>query len=158
MQKYLQSGELTLLGLQSFDSWVGMFAEQNSEFEIDVDASNYRMATRFTRFHNMPELSNLLASIADFYQVDASNGIPEVSEYKDIVIPKTAEFEEYLNEISQRADDVRNRRVSPAEDNMLKITTDGRKAALDIRLVDNNAKFNCKCKAMHCAENVYNIT
>lgn len=61
MQKYLQSGELALLGLQSFDSWVGMFAERDSEFEIDVDATNFRMATRFTSFHNIPELSTLQA-------------------------------------------------------------------------------------------------
>lgn len=157
MQKYLQSGELALLGLQNFDSWVGMFAERSSEFEIDVDASNYRVATRFTKFHNMPELSTLLSSVSDFYQVDKTNGIPEVSGYKDIIVAKTPEFTTYLQSISQRADDVRNKRVSPEDDNMLKITTDGRKAALDIRLVDSNAGFNYQCKAAFCAENVFDI-
>ncbi|MBE7050910.1 MAG: hypothetical protein E7394_09160, partial [Ruminococcaceae bacterium] len=157
MQKYLQSGELALLGLQNFDSWVGMFAERSSEFEIDVDASNFRMATRFTKFHNMPELSTLLSSVSDFYQVDKNNGIPETNGYKDIIVAKTPEFITYLQSISQRADDVRNRRVSPEDDNMLKITTDGRKAALDIRLVDNSAGFNYQCKAAFCAENVFDI-
>ena len=157
MQKYLQSGELALLGLQNFDSWVGMFAERSSEFEIDVDASNFRMATRFTKFHNMPELSTLLSSVSDFYQVDKSNGIPETNGYNDIIVAKTPEFTTYLQSISQRADDVRNRRVSPEDDNMLKITTDGRKAALDIRLVDSNAGFNYQCKAAFCAENVFDI-
>lgn len=156
-QKYLQSGELALLGLQNFDSWVGMFAERSSEFEIDVDASNFRVATRFTKFHNMPELSTLLSSVSDFYQVDKNNGIPETNGYKDIIVAKTPEFITYLQSISQRADDVRNRRVSPEDDNMLKITTDGRKAALDIRLVDNSAGFNYQCKAAFCAENVFDI-
>lgn len=157
MQKYLQSGELALLGLQNFDSWVGMFAERSNDFEIDVDASNFRVATRFTKFHNMPELSTLLSSVSDFYQVDKTNGIPGISGYKDVIVAKTPEFASYLQDISQRADDVRNKRVSPEEDNMLKITTDGRKAALDIRLVDSNAGFNYQCKAAFCAENVFDI-
>ena len=157
MQKYLQNGELALLGLQNFDSWIGMFAEKSSDFEIDVDASNFRMATRFTRFHNMPELATLLASVSDFYQIDKTNGIPEVSGYKDVIVAKTPELTAYLQNISQRADDVRNRKVSPEDDNMLKITTDGRKAALDVRLVDSNAGFNYQCKAAFCAENVFDI-
>ena len=157
MQKYLQSGELALLGLQSFDSWVGMFAESSSEVEIDVDATNFRMATRFTKFHNMPELSTMLSSVSDFYQMDKTKGIPEISGYKDVIVAKTPEFTAYLKDISQRADDVRNRRVSPEEDNMLKITTDGRKAALDIRLVDSSAGFDYRCKAAYCAENVFDI-
>lgn len=157
MQTYLQSGELALLELQSFDSWVGMFAEKVTEFEIDVDTSSYRLATRFARFHNLPELTALLASIADFHAVDQSAGIPELDGYTDALVRKTPEFSEYLKEISKRADDVRNRRVKRDEDNMLKITTDGRKAALDMRLVDPNETFLPDCKAMRCAESVYAI-
>lgn len=67
MQQYLQSGELAMLDLQSFDAWIGMFAERSTEFEIDVDTSSYRLATRFARFHNLPELTSLLSSIADFH-------------------------------------------------------------------------------------------
>lgn len=89
--------------------------------------------------------------------MDKNNGIPETNGYKDIIVAKTPEFITYLQSISQRADDVRNRRVSPEDDNMLKITTDGRKAALDIRLVDNSAGFNYQCKAAFCAENVFDI-
>lgn len=157
MQKYLQSEELAMLGLESFDSWVGMFAERNSEFEIDVDVNNFRMATRFTKFHNMPELSTLLSSVSDFYSVDKTNGIPEKDGYKDIIISKTPEFAKYLAEISARADEVRNKNVSLKDDNMLKITTDGRKAALDLRLVDNSAVLDYQCKAMRCAEAVFDI-
>ncbi len=157
MQQYLQSGELGLLGLQNFDSWVGMFAEQLTRFEIDVDTSKYRLATRFAKFHNLPELTSLLASVADFYQSDGSMGIPELEGYNDALIAKTAEFDAFLKNISKRADDVRKGVVSRTEDNMLKITTDGRKAALDMRLVDSNAAFTYQSKVARCAENVADI-
>lgn len=157
MQQYLQSGELAMLDLQSFDAWIGMFAERSTEFEIDVDTSSYRLATRFARFHNLPELTSLLSSIADFHQVDKSAGIPMHDGYRDALIAKTPAFAAYLDDISQRADDVRGGRVSRKDDNMLKITTDGRKAALDLRLVDPNAAFTYQSKAARCAENVADI-
>ncbi len=157
MQQYLQSGELAMLDLQSFDAWIGMFAERSTEFEIDVDTSSYRLATRFAKFHNLPELTSLLSSIADFHQVDESAGIPIHDGYKDALIAKTPAFAAYLDDISQRADDVRGGRVSRKDDNMLKITTDGRKAALDLRLVDSNATFTYQSKVARCAENVADI-
>lgn len=157
MQKYLQNGELTLLELQSFDSWVGMFAERTTEFEIDVDTSSYRLATRFAKFHNLPELTALFSSIADFHQVDEQSGIPQMDGYQDAVVSKTRDFAAYLSEISRRADLVRQGRVSRKDDNMLKITTDGRKAALDLRLVDRTAMFTWNSKVARCAENVAGI-
>lgn len=157
LQQYLQSGELELLGLQNFDSWVGMFAEKQEEFEIDVDTSAYRLATRLVKFHNLPELTALLASVADFYQVEDAAGIPVFSGYEDIVVDKTPAFSRYLDDISVRADDVRTGRVSRREDNMLKITTDGRKAALDLRLVEAAATFSPCSKVARCAEKVAEI-
>ena len=157
MQMYLQSGELAMLDLQSFDSWIGMFAERSTEFEIDVDTSSYRLATRFSKFHNLPELTSLLSSIADFHQVDTSVGIPQIDGYADALVSKTNEFADYLKGISQRAEDVRKGYVSRKDDNMLKITTDGRKAALDLRLVDPNAMFTYQSKVARCVENVADI-
>ena len=157
MQKYLQSGELAMLDLQNFDSWIGMFAEKVTEFEIDVDTSSYRLATRFAKFHNLPELTSLLASIADFHQVDVADGVPEIDGYSKALIGKTKEFSDYLNTISQRADDVRHGLVRRSDDNMLKITTDGRKAALDLRLVDPKSRFTYQSKIARCAENVWDI-
>lgn len=157
MQMYLQSGELAMLDLQSFDSWIGMFAERSTEFEIDVDTSSYRLATRFSKFHNLPELTSLLSSIADFHQVDTSAGIPQIDGYTDALVSKTNEFADYLKGISQRAEDVRKGYVSRKDDNMLKITTDGRKAALDLRLVDPNAAFTYQSKVARCVENVADI-
>ena len=157
MQRYLQSGELGMLDLQSFDSWIGMFAERVTEFEIDVDTSTYRLATRFAKFHNLPELTSLLSSVADFHQVDESAGIPAFDGYNDALVSKTPAFAAYLADISTRADNVRKGRISRKDDNMLKITTDGRKAALDLRLVDPNASFTYQSKVARCSENVADI-
>lgn len=157
LQQYLQSGELAMLDLQSFDAWVGMFAEQCTEFEIDVDTNSYRLATRFSKFHNLPELTSLLSSIADFHPMDDSAGIPAHDGYKDALISKTSAFAAYLEDISKRADDVRQGKVNRREDNMLKITTDGRKAALDLRLVDPSAPFTYRSKVARCVDNVVDI-
>ncbi len=157
MQKYLQSGELAELDLGSFDSWIGMFAERVTEFEIDVDTSGYRLATRFSAFHNLPELTTLFASVADFHQVDISDGVPEHDGYKDGLIPRSPDFVEYLREITNRAELVRAGKVDRTEDNMLKITTDGRKAALDMRLIDPELSPAILSKATACAENVSDI-
>lgn len=157
MQQYLQSGELALLDLQSFDGWIGMFAEKVTEFEVDVDTSSYRLATRFAKFHNLPELTALLSSVADFHQVDSTAGVPDFDGYKDALIGRTQGFEDYLKDISRRAEDVRKGCVPRTEDNMLKITTDGRKAALDLRLADPSAGFTWQSKVARCAENVFDI-
>ena len=157
MQKYLQGAELAILDLQCFDNWVGMFAEKCTNFEIDVDTSNYRMATRFAKFHNIPELTTMLATIADFHQMDETQGVPEHDGYQDTMVRKTKEFSQYLGYISERADRVRNGRVRRTDDNMLKITTDGRKAALDLRLVGDHYEFTTTSKVFMCGENVARI-
>lgn len=156
MQLYLQSGELAMLELENFDSWIGMFAERETQFEIDVDTSDYRLATRFSKFHNLPELTALLSSVADFHEADGA-GAPDHDGYLDVVIPRTAEFAGYLQKISKRADLVRSGKADRRSDNMLKITTDGRKAALDYRLVDGKAGFTLSSKVAQCAENVASV-
>lgn len=157
LQRYLQEAELTLVDLQHFDSWVGMFAERKTEFEIDVDTSSYRLTTRLTQFHNLPELTALLGNIADFHQVDVSAGIPDFDGYTDVTLPRSFELSDYLKFISERAEKVRNHDVSSTEDNMLKITTDGRKAALDIRLVNEDVPYSSLTKVAKCAEAVFKI-
>lgn len=157
MQKYLQNGMLALLGIDSFKAWCGMFAQTQEEFEVDVDTSEYRIVTRFSKFHNLPELTSLVAAIADFHSMDASAGIPETDGYSDALIGKTPEFEQYLKDISDRVDLIRAGAVSRTEDNMLKVTVDGRKAALDMRLADDSAAFSYDSKVYRCAENVFDI-
>lgn len=156
-QQYLQSGELSLLDINCFDAWVGMFAERSTEFEIDVDTSSYRLATRLAKFHNLPELTAILSSVSDFHKAESEKGIPEFRGYKDCLIAKTPAFSDYLKQISKRADNVRNNRVKRVDDNMLKITGDGRRAALDIRLVDGVQPFTYQSKVGKCAETVADI-
>ncbi len=157
LQKYLQDGELEFLNIQNFDSWVAMFGKKVSEFEIDVDTNSYHLATRFAKFCNVPELTAILSSVCDFYHVDNSMGLPDFKGYTDSVAPGNEDFIEYLRDISTRADDVRQKRVDKREDNLLKITTDGRKAALDMRLIDMVYGLDVDSKVYRCAENIMNI-
>ncbi len=157
MQRYLQYGELRMLGLSSFDGWIGMFAEKHTDFEVDIDTSSYRLTTRFSRFHNLPELTALFASIADFHIVDKSIGVPDFKGYTDTICSPDASFTDYLKVISKRADKVRNGKVSKSKDNLLLITTDGKKAALDMRLINERTKCKTTSKAMLCAKNVYDL-
>ncbi len=157
MQKYLQEGELEFQGIQNFDAWAGMYAEKTTGFEIDVDTNSYHIVTRFARFCNIPELTATLSSIADFHKVDKTSGIPELDGYTDSLRDGSDDFKDYLREISNRADDIRQKRVKPKEDNMLKVTTDGRKAALDMRLIEVAFGLDPDSKVMRCAENVMEV-
>ena len=94
----------------------------------------------------------MLAGIADFHQVDKSAGIPDFNGYDDVLVPKTSKFSAFLGKISERAENVRSGKVKRKEDNMLMITTDGRKAALDLRLVDGRVGFDINSKVQACAE------
>ena len=157
MQMYLQSGELKMMDLANFDSWIGMFAERVTEFEVDVDTSAYRLTTRFSKFHNLPELTTMLSEIADFYQPGQEADLPLFEDYTDCRIPRTLPFKMYLETITERAEAVRQGGISRKEDNMLKITTDGRKAALDLRLVDPEAGYTCQSKVAVCASQAANV-
>ena len=157
MQRYLQFGELKALGLRSFDSWVGMFAEARTDFEIDVDTSGYRMCRRLRTFHNLPELTALFSDVAHYHKTDGRRDIPDCPGHDDCTVEKSEALSRYLREISDRAERVRAGEVAGKVDNMLKITTDGRKAALDIRLVAPEAGEQPRSKVRFCAENVYNV-
>lgn len=157
MQKYLQNGELSLLGLSTFDAWANEFCLKTNEFEVDVDTSQYRWVTRYSKFINMPELTSIFSSVAEFSSDKRSDEIPDFEGYRDIKVPKTVAFNDYLKNISERCEAVRKKNVDPDKDNMLKITMDGRLAALDLRLVDPDAIFTPNSKVAYCAENVYRI-
>ena len=153
-QRYLQPGELDFLDLQTFDAWIATFAEKDRTPEINVVTDSYRMATRFSKFHNIPQLTNLLSSVALFHHIENNEEVPIFNGYKDVVIPKKAAVTEYIQALSERADKVHQHRIKPKEDNMLKITTDGRKGALDIRLVQPEITNLGMTKVGECAERV----
>ena len=157
MQKYLQSGELALLDLQTFDSWIGMFAERSTEFEIDVDTNSYKLTNRYSTFHNLPELTSMVSSFTDFHKTYDSEDLPVFQEYTDISVPKSAALRVFLEDISVRADDVRRKRVRRTEDNLLKITMDGRKAALSMKLIDEEFTSMEVSKVSACAKQVADL-
>lgn len=168
IQRYLQEGELALLKLNNFNSWIANYAEMVDRFEIDVDTSKCRMVRRYADFKNLPELTSLLSNIADFHHIEKDKDLPEFKGYTDVVVPHRPEFIKFLRDISKRADLVRShnpRLLKPATilgeknsyNNMLNITTDGRKAALDIRLIDNKLKFDRRSKVYYCANNVRDL-
>ncbi|GHU06442.1 hypothetical protein FACS1894158_12870 [Betaproteobacteria bacterium] len=152
LQQYLQPGTLRFLELDSFDAWAGSFAETQDVFEIDVDANSFRVITRFAQFHNLSELSALFGQVAEFSPGIIRN-LPQCDKREDILINKTPQLHEYFQDISARADAIRRGKVFPTDDNLLKITVDGRKAALDLRLVQENAAMTGD-KAIQCAKKV----
>ncbi len=152
MQRFLQSGELALSDIRSFDEWIGAFARREDSFELDVDTSNYRITSRYN-FHNVPELASLFSSIADFYTVSEKN-LPSFDGYEEIVIPKTAGMTAFNKSVSERVEKIHKGRVKGAEDNLLKVTVDSIKACLDLRLIDEHALFTQTSKVYFCAKNV----
>lgn len=135
MQMYLQYEDMSSRFLDTFDNWVKTFASPERVSEIDVNTSSYRIVTRFSKFFNLPELSLMFAQIADFHAMESDAGLPECSGYEDTVIDNNPALKSYMMTLVQRTENIRTRSVDPAEDNMLKVSTDGRKAALDLRLV-----------------------
>lgn len=157
MQLYLQEKELKIVGIETFDKWRGMFAETTTSFEVDVDTNNYRKVNRLSEYHNLLELSNIISNIIDYHKLNEINDIPEYDGYRDEIIVKNEHISEYLCSISQRADAIRNKKISRTVDNMLKVTIDGRKAALDIRSVMPWVKKYDNKKIKRCVKNVVDI-
>ncbi|MCQ2742607.1 MAG: DEAD/DEAH box helicase family protein [Bacilli bacterium] len=157
MQKYLQDGVLQASKILDFDDWIGNFAEMESGFEVDVDVTKYRVSRRFNKFHNIPELTTMLSLFADFHEPNNADELPSKGEYEDVIIERSETLRGYLKLLSKRADDIRESKVMCSEDNMLKITTDGRKAALDLRLVGEHERDINAMKVVRCADRVAEI-
>lgn len=153
---YLQPEELKLCGIYHFNDWVSTFCEEEHSFEVDVDSKNCRFTTRFSRFHNLPELMAIFSEVCDFYQGDADIlGLPDFNGYRDIVVKKSDEQKSYIDNLAERTEAIRNHEVNRKEDNLLKITVQGRQAALDIRLVKPEAVLvNSENKVQVCARNM----
>lgn len=160
LQIYLQPEQLKFRDIETFDMWINTFGERETNFEIDVDSRHLKAVTRFSTFHNLTELMSLFSTVCDFSDVDTSgNELPKFSGYIDVCTPKNKAQAEYIRELSERCELIRSHRVKRTEDNLLKITTDGRKCALDIRLVDKAAYLlgSEEHKADACAKKVFGI-
>ncbi len=138
MQTYLQHDVLATADLAPFDSWAATFGRTVTALELAPDGASYRMQTRFARFQNVPELLTLYRQVADVRTADDLDlPVPALAGggHETVVVPASDRLSTYVAELAARAERVRSRAVDPAEDNMLKITGDGRRAALDLRLV-----------------------
>ena len=134
--RYLQYDTLQRMGLGHFDSWASSFGETQTAIELAPEGTGYRAKTRFAKFYNLPELIALFKECADIQTPDMLNlPIPKV-EYENVVLQPSEHQKEMVASLAGRAEAVRDRRVEPHEDNMLKITNDGRKLALDQRLIN----------------------
>ena len=157
MQRYLQYKSLQERGLQHFDSWASTFGETVSAMELAPEGSGYRMKTRFAKFFNLPELIAMFKEVADIQTADMLNlPVPEV-EYHNEVAEPTQFQKDMVADLGERAEEVRKRTVDPSVDNMLKITNDGRKLALDQRMINPMLPDDETSKVSVCADRVYEI-
>ena len=155
MQRYLQYGTLVEKNLQHFDAWASTFGETVTALEIAPEGNGYRLKTRFARFYNLPELMQMFREVADIQTADMLNlPVPE-AEYRVVKVKPTELQEEMVEELGNRAERVRNNEVNPREDNMLKITNDGRKLALDQRLSNPLLSDDPGSKVNACVEEIY---
>ncbi|BFL39157.1 LPD11 domain-containing protein [Agathobaculum massiliense] len=157
MMRYLQYDVLEQTGMTDFDSWASSFGETVSAMELSPEGSGYRMKTRFAKFVNLPELMNLWKLAADIQTADMLHlPRPEVEYHNELSQP-TPEQKAMVQQLGKRADAVRSGSVAPYEDNMLSITNDGRKLALDQRLADPALPDVPESKLNRVVENVYDI-
>ena len=157
VQRYLQYDTLARNGLQHFDSWASTFGETVTALELAPEGTNYRAKTRFAKFYNLPELMQMFREIADIQTADMLKlPVPEVR-YHNIKTKPSEIQKEMVAGLAGRAEKVRARLVKPNIDNMLKITNDGRKLALDQRMIDPMLPDDPDSKVNTCVDNVYRI-
>ena len=157
VQRYLQYDTLLRNGLQHFDSWASTFGETITALELAPEGTNYRAKTRFAKFFNLPELMLMFREVADIQTADMLKlPVPKVN-YHNIKTKPSEIQTEMVAALASRAEKVRARRVEPNVDNMLKITNDGRKLALDQRMIDPMLPDDPNSKVNACIDNVYRI-
>ena len=157
VQRYLQYDTLARNGLQHFDSWASTFGETVTALELAPEGTNYRAKTRFAKFHNLPELMQMFREVADIQTADMLKlPVPKVN-YHNIKTKPSEIQTEMVASLAKRAEKIRARLAPPQEDNMLKVTNDGRKLALDQRMIDPMLPDDPNSKVNACIDNVYRI-
>ena len=157
IMRYLMFDALGRAGLGQFDAWASTFGETVTAVELAPEGTGYRTKTRFAKFYNLPELMALFKECADIQTADMLPLPTPEAEYINIAAKPSGAQKEYVASLADRADDVRAGKVRPDTDNMLKITNDGRKCALDMRLIDSACPDYAGSKVNLCADNVYGI-
>ena len=155
--RYLQYNTLQKLGLGNFDSWAATFGETQTAIELAPEGTGYRAKTRFAKFFNLPELISLFKESADIQTPDMLKlPVPE-AEYENVVLKPSEYQKEMVQSLADRAEAVRDRKVEPHVDNMLKITNDGRKLALDQRLINDMLPDEDNSKSTTCVDKAFEI-
>ena len=157
MQRYLQYDKLIESKLQHFDAWASTFGETVTAIELAPEGTGYRTKTRFAKFYNLPELMNMFKEVADIKTSDTLNLPLPKANYENIVIKPSQTQLDLVNSLGERAEKVRNREVDSKVDNMLKITNEGRKIALDQRLINELLPDYENSKIDTCSQNIYRI-
>lgn len=158
MMRYLEPHVLDSMGIYSFDEWVSIFAEVTTSMELDTSGQGYKVVQRLSKYHNLPELMSLYRLVADIKTKDDLNlPVPKIigGEPKVITLEPSKEQEEYMEKLVERAAKIHRGGVDPKKDNMLKVSNDGRKAALDIRLTGNKLEDDENTKASATANEAY---
>ena len=157
MQRYLQYDRLQELSMTHFDCWASRFGETTTALELAPEGTGYRARTRFSKFFNLPELMNLFKEVADIKTADQLHlPTPEV-EYHNVVAQPTEQQQEMVKALSERASLVHSGTVDPSQDNMLKITSDGRKLGLDQRIINQALPDEPGTKVNQCVANIMQI-
>ena len=158
MMRYLQMDKLREMHLEHFDAWASTFGENVTQMELTPEGNSYRAKTRFSKFFNLPELMAMFKECADIQTADTLNlpGIPECEVHNVAVEPSEVQ-KDLVDALSKRAEAIHNRQVDPSTDNMLKITTDGRKIGLDQRLINPDLPDEPGSKVNTCIDNVFRI-
>ena len=157
LQRYLEYDRLREMGLETFDAWASTFGETVTAIELAPEGTGYRAKTRFARFYNLPELMAMFKEIADIQTADMLNlPVPE-AEYINVSVKPSEMQKEMVQGLAERAEKIRNKQVSSNQDNMLKVTNDGRKLALDQRLLNPMLPDFEGSKVNECVKRVYDI-
>jgi len=157
VQRYLQYDTLQKNGHAHFDAWASNFGETTTSVELSPEGSGYRARTRFAKFNNLPELMNIFKDVADIKTAETLD-LPRPTAHFHTIVAKPTEIQkEMVQELSERAKDVHDKKVDPTRDNMLKITTDGRKIGLDQRLMNPLLPDDPTSKVNLCVQNIFRI-
>ncbi len=157
MQRYLQYAALQRSGMTHFDAWASTFGETATAIELAPEGTGYRARTRFSKFFNLPELMNVFKEVADIKTADQLHLPTPEAHYETIVVKPTPQQQELVQALSERAAAVHLKEVDPSEDNMLKITSDGRKLGLDQRLINPLLPDDPDSKVNACVRNIFRI-
>ncbi|MBQ5865143.1 MAG: DEAD/DEAH box helicase family protein, partial [Oscillospiraceae bacterium] len=157
IQRYLQYSTLEEMGLLNFDDWAANYGETITAIELSPEGTGYRSKTRFAKFYNLPELMSTFKMVADIQTADMLKlPVPRANFHTEVIKPSPMQ-QDMIKSLADRAEEIRAGNVDPSIDNMLKITNDGRKLALDMRLVNPLAPDTEDSKTSICARNVYSI-